>query len=601
MSPRRPLLLVALCLAAGAVACSPDADPEPAKTYSLTAEQLLDPAACKDCHPKHYKEWSGSMHAYAGEDPVFLAMNRRGQRETKGALGDFCVKCHAPMAVRTGATTDGLDLAELDPKLRGITCVFCHTAAEVKGDHNAPITLADDKVLRAGIDDPRQNTAHRSGYSALVDAKKLDSSRLCGSCHDIVTPAGLHLERTFAEYKQTIFADDKSVSATSCSACHMHTDFGIAGKTPGAGLRTVHNHEFPGVDVALTPFPDRENQLQHVRDDLASTLIAQLCVQVTDTDARIAEVMLQNVGAGHAFPSGATQDRRAWVEVIATKAGKVIHSSGAIGDQQALTDNKDADLWHFGERMTDKAGKHVHMFWEAAKTEGELLAGAPGDATAGKPDADTRRFRVYKLPAEPDEITMRVRIRPMALDALRDLVKTGDLDPEIVAAMPVHDLLGTELTWRKADAKQKVTASGLPALCVPKLLVQGADDPQAKGEPYEPGMTRTTKSGALTVTLQQATPAPPRQGQNSWLVKVTDKDGMALPGLSLSAGTWMPDHHHGSPIIGKSKDLGGGSYRVEPIDLFMPGLWEITVGVTGKDGAGKPLDDKVVFRFWAKQ
>ena len=40
------------------------------------------------------------MHAYAAEDPVFLAMNARGQRETKGALGDFCVKCHAPMAVQ---------------------------------------------------------------------------------------------------------------------------------------------------------------------------------------------------------------------------------------------------------------------------------------------------------------------------------------------------------------------------------------------------------------------------------------------------------------------------------------------------------------------
>ena len=51
------------------------------------------------------------MHAYAAEDPVFLAMNQRLQRETGGALGDFCVRCHAPMAVREGATRDGLDLA----------------------------------------------------------------------------------------------------------------------------------------------------------------------------------------------------------------------------------------------------------------------------------------------------------------------------------------------------------------------------------------------------------------------------------------------------------------------------------------------------------
>ena len=49
------------------------------------------------------------MHAYASDDPVFRAMNQRAQRETSGALGDFCVKCHAPMAVQKALTTDGLE------------------------------------------------------------------------------------------------------------------------------------------------------------------------------------------------------------------------------------------------------------------------------------------------------------------------------------------------------------------------------------------------------------------------------------------------------------------------------------------------------------
>ena len=80
---------------------------------TLTRQELLDPETCQDCHPDHYREWSGSMHAYASDDPVFLAMNQRGQRETGGELGDFCVKCHAPMAVLEGATTDGLDMASV--------------------------------------------------------------------------------------------------------------------------------------------------------------------------------------------------------------------------------------------------------------------------------------------------------------------------------------------------------------------------------------------------------------------------------------------------------------------------------------------------------
>jgi len=50
-------------------------------TSALDRKALEDPAACKTCHPIQYEEWSGSMHAYASEDPVFRAMNRRVQRE----------------------------------------------------------------------------------------------------------------------------------------------------------------------------------------------------------------------------------------------------------------------------------------------------------------------------------------------------------------------------------------------------------------------------------------------------------------------------------------------------------------------------------------
>src|SRR5687768_13395993 len=82
--------------------CGQDKAEEPVP--KLTREALQDPQSCAGCHPDHYREWSGSMHAFAGVDPVFLALNKRMQRETNGALGNFCVQCHAPMAVRLGAT-----------------------------------------------------------------------------------------------------------------------------------------------------------------------------------------------------------------------------------------------------------------------------------------------------------------------------------------------------------------------------------------------------------------------------------------------------------------------------------------------------------------
>ena len=72
------------------------------------------------------------MHAYASEDPVFRALNALGQAETNGELGDFCVQCHAPLAVELGLTTDGLELDEVPEHLRGIGCTFCHQVDAVE-------------------------------------------------------------------------------------------------------------------------------------------------------------------------------------------------------------------------------------------------------------------------------------------------------------------------------------------------------------------------------------------------------------------------------------------------------------------------------------
>mgnify|MGYP002039743766 CR=1 FL=1 len=171
-------------------------------------EALMDPAACKDCHPNHYEQWAGSMHAYAADDPVFLAMNARGQRETNGELGDFCVQCHAPMALRTGATTDGLNLPSLPQHLKGVTCYFCHTVKKVEDVHNNPLVLADDGIMRGGIKDPVENPAHKGMHSDFLDRTNRKSAYMCGSCHDVVTPSGLHLERTFAEWTSSFDAPE---------------------------------------------------------------------------------------------------------------------------------------------------------------------------------------------------------------------------------------------------------------------------------------------------------------------------------------------------------------------------------------------------------
>src|SRR3974377_1954713 len=96
--------------------------PAPDAGHAASLAAMLDSTKCLACHKEHYADWSQSMHAYASDDPVFLAMNKSGQRETNGQLGNFCVNCHAPMAVRQSPGQNvGAQLAagqSLDPALK---------------------------------------------------------------------------------------------------------------------------------------------------------------------------------------------------------------------------------------------------------------------------------------------------------------------------------------------------------------------------------------------------------------------------------------------------------------------------------------------------
>lgn len=440
----RSISIAVLLLVLGAAACK--------ESLTLSQQELMDPVACQRCHPSQFREWSGSMHAYAADDPVFVAMNARGQRETGGALGDFCVRCHAPMAVRTGATRDGLNLSTLPRSMRGVTCYFCHQVKSLEGSHNNPLVLSGDVTMWGGIRDPMLPRAHRAAYSPLHDRERRDSAALCGSCHDVVTPAGVHLERTFLEWKGSLFATGDARQQLTCGQCHMPGRPGAVADVPGAPTRLIHDHMMPGVDVALSPFPEREAQRQAVQRELDTAVQARLCVRMEGADI-LAELTLDNVGSGHDFPSGVTHDRRAWIELVAYAGGAVVYQSGTVAEGQAAADLKDPKIWLLRERIYDKSGREVHMFWDAARYETEHLPPALTN------DRNDRRFihavtRTYRIPEiKVDRITTRMRIRPIDQDVLADLVRTGDLrgsgGDSVAALVPTFTLGGTVAEWRR--------------------------------------------------------------------------------------------------------------------------------------------------------
>lgn len=414
-------------------------DPEP----TLTAEQLRDPASCAGCHSTHYQQWSGSMHAYASVDPIFRAMNDRGQRETNGELGDFCVKCHAPVALALGETEDGTNLDEVDEHLQGIGCVYCHTTTEVTGTHNAALKQSDDGVLRAGIVDPIENTAHNAEYSRLHDRNAAESSDVCGACHDVVLTNGLHLEQTYLEWQQSLFSQD-GPARLSCGHCHMRKSDGPA--AAGGPVREIHDHSMPGVDVALIDFPEKEAQLAGIQRELDLTVVSALCVVPIPSGSEI-RLQLENAGAGHRWPSGASHDRRAWVELTAYRGEEVLFETGVIPDGVALAEIDDPDRWELHDIASKGEDKPHPMIWEVETIERRTL---PVPTTTDPTDPAFLHFLQRNWPLAgvvPDRVTAQVHIRPVGLEILRDLVDSGDLDASLIEKMPTFTLEGATIEW----------------------------------------------------------------------------------------------------------------------------------------------------------
>ena len=383
------------------------------------------------------------MHAYAGVDPVFLALNKRMQRETNGALGTFCVQCHAPLAVKTGATKDGLNLDQLEPKMRGVNCYFCHNAEFVGGDlHNNPLRLTDDGQMRGGFSNPVANTAHEARYSPSIDRTNDSSTIFCGSCHDIVNPRGAKIERTFEEWKRSHLSTEER---TNCGGCHMPERTGLAAQAPGVLVRKVHDHSMPGVDVALTQFPEMDAQRAGVQKLLDDSISAKLCVTVDPVAGVRVDVTLRSEKVGHSFPSGSAQDRRVWVDLEGFRGGVVAFASGQIPERKAVSTAGDPQIMLLRDYHYEADGRETELFWRTVTIKSVLL---PVASSSRGPESERSLVRTFKFPGTlPDSVKMQVKIRPLDYDLLDELVTSGDLDPTVAALLPTFALASTELSW----------------------------------------------------------------------------------------------------------------------------------------------------------
>lgn len=372
---------------------------------------------CKACHRlgdddatetyAAFPTWAGTMMANSLRDPLYLAAIAVAEQDRPAVppgqvgLGEWCVRCHSPVAFIDGNTSPLDETKWTEAELQGVGCDVCHRStvepaftggdADVPHLGNAQLYLDPGDVFRGPYPDV-SNSRHVGKLDPFTS-----TSELCGQCHQVSNPlvnlkgeGGVDtgqpfpLDTTYDEWKDSTFAQAGPEFKT-CADCHMPRFEGehivAAGPVvvnppkrtnPAKHLFTGGNRW--GIDAVAFANPDyaKENveafDLARAAAEVTLRASAALEAPVTPSGpvaagAQVAfGARVKNL-SGHKFPTGYADGRRAFVQVgFIDSTGREVVLSGRYENDDLVVEG-DAQL---------RVYEALHASSEGAAVEGHL-------------------------------------------------------------------------------------------------------------------------------------------------------------------------------------------------------------------------------------
>lgn len=363
---RRAGLLAAMLLAATAGVAAITGIAEPTKASAQEPYTFLEPKMCGACHPQQHAQWQHSLHALAHTEPIYDRYFIQASRDSDGALQIYCASCHTPIGVLNGSIPfTPLPQGPEDTRLAnpveqaGISCDFCHSIEGYTEIRNANYIVDRSNVKRGPYEDADAQGFHESAYSPLHR-----SAEFCAVCHVVDHPVnGIHLEMTYQEYIESGYPEE----GVLCHDCHMNRNLGngpnrLPGKASILGPDRDHvaDHFFVGPNIVFADEPGAE-ELRELSLALLRKAASLEITGATLADGRlVVNIDVTNKGAGHSIPSGITELRQVWLEVIVTGPdGNTVMHAGALDDAGEIR----PDTVIYTTIVKDAQGKATTKFW----------------------------------------------------------------------------------------------------------------------------------------------------------------------------------------------------------------------------------------------
>jgi lipoprotein NlpI len=403
-------------------------------------------AYCGHCHADVHAQWRQSAHANSFRTPWYLK-NVKELADSKGvAYTRHCEGCHNPVALFTGALTEGSTVARPHDE-DGITCMVCHSIREVQSTKGIgsyvmgkPAVMIDGSGKPvAGLPSDQQILAHLDWHKQAVMRPIYHTSEYCAVCHKAAIPKMLNdykWLRTFSTYdewqqsswsRETPLTFYKKPATSTCQTCHMQREATSDAASHG---KPVASHRWLGANTAVAAYYGFDEQAKRLvdflRDDQLEVDIFGITVErdpaagnerftpgsliaplgnkgftVLPGDCVRVDVVVRNKGIGHTLVPELRDFYESWVDFEAKDdAGRTIYRSGAVDQNHSV----DPDAHSYTLRIVSRDGTSLdhHEVW---KTYVKAY-----DATISPGRADIVRYR-FRIPNDAKGVSITASVR----------------------------------------------------------------------------------------------------------------------------------------------------------------------------------------------